>query len=233
MEEKIIEGYNFKEGEVLLFDKPYEWTSFDLVNKVRKLLCNALGVKKLKVGHAGTLDPLATGLLIVCTGKATKTIDSYQAEEKEYIATLQLGATTPSFDLETEIDETFSTEHITRELIDQILVDFIGELDQVPPAFSAVKINGKRAYEFARDGKDPELKPKKLIIKEIEVLKFESSELILRIVCSKGTYIRGLARDIGKALNSGAHLTALKRTRIGNFLNTESIELETLRNILK
>ncbi len=233
MEDKIIEGYNFKEGEVLLFDKPYEWTSFDLVNKVRKLLCNALGVKKLKVGHAGTLDPLATGLLIVCTGKATKTIDSYQAEEKEYIATLKLGATTPSFDLETEINETFPTEHINRDLIDKILQDFIGELDQIPPAFSAVKVNGKRAYEFARDGKDPKLKPKKLIIKEIEVVNFESSELILRIVCSKGTYIRGLARDIGKALNSGAHLIALKRTRIGKFLNTASMQLETLEKILK
>ncbi len=233
MEEKIIEGYNFKEGEVLLFDKPYKWTSFDLVNKVRKLLCTALGVKKLKVGHAGTLDPLATGLLIVCTGKATKTIDSYQAAEKEYIATLELGATTPSFDLETEIDQTYPTEHITRDLIDNTLKDFVGELDQVPPAYSAVKVKGKRAYEYARDGKDPELKPKKLIIKEIEVLKFESSELILRIVCSKGTYIRGLARDIGKALNSGAHLTDLKRTRIGQYLNSDSMQLETLEKLLK
>ncbi len=233
MEDKIIEGYNFKEGEVLLFDKPYEWTSFNLVSKVRKLICNALGVKKLKVGHAGTLDPLATGLLIVCTGKATKTIDSYQAEEKEYITTLKLGATTPSFDLETEIDETFPTEHITRELIDQTLKDFIGELDQIPPAYSAVKVKGKRAYEYARDGKDPELKPKKLIIKEIEVINFESTELILRIVCSKGTYIRGLARDIGKALNSGAHLTALKRTRIGKYLNSDAMPLEALEKILK
>ncbi len=233
MEDKIIEGYNFKEGEVLLFDKPYEWTSFNLVSKVRKLICNALGVKKLKVGHAGTLDPLATGLLIVCTGKATKTIDSYQAEEKEYITTLKLGATTPSFDLETEIDETFPTEHITRELIDQTLKDFIGELDQIPPAYSAVKVKGKRAYEYARDGKDPELKPKKLIIKEIEVVNFESTELILRIVCSKGTYIRGLARDIGKALNSGAHLTALKRTRIGKYLNSDAMPIEALEKILK
>ncbi len=233
MEDKIIEGYNFKEGEVLLFDKPYEWTSFNLVSKVRKLICNALGVKKLKVGHAGTLDPLATGLLIVCTGKATKTIDSYQAEEKEYITTLKLGATTPSFDLETEIDETFPTEHITRELIDQTLKNFIGELDQIPPAYSAVKVKGKRAYEYARDGKDPELKPKKLIIKEIEVVNFESTELILRIVCSKGTYIRGLARDIGKALNSGAHLTALKRTRIGKYLNSDAMPIEALEKILK
>ncbi|MCW3789081.1 tRNA pseudouridine(55) synthase TruB [Plebeiibacterium sediminum] len=233
MEDKIIEGYNFKEGEVLLFDKPYEWTSFNLVSKVRKQICTALGVKKLKVGHAGTLDPLATGLLIVCTGKATKTIDSYQAEEKEYVTTLKLGATTPSFDLETEIDEKFPTEHITRELIDQTLKDFIGELDQIPPAFSAVKVQGKRAYEYARDGKDPELKPKKLIIKEIEVLNFESTELTLRIVCSKGTYIRGLARDIGKALNSGAHLIALKRTRIGKYLNSDAMPLEALEKILK
>ncbi|MCW3806494.1 tRNA pseudouridine(55) synthase TruB [Plebeiibacterium marinum] len=233
MEDIIIAGYNFKAGEVLLFDKPYGWTSFDLVNKVRKLLCTALGVKKLKVGHAGTLDPLATGLLIVCTGKATKTIDNYQAEEKEYIATMKLGATTPSFDLETEIDATYPTEHINKELIDHTLKDFIGELDQVPPAFSAVKVKGKRAYEFARDGKDPGLKPKKLIIKEIEVISFESTELILRIVCSKGTYIRGLARDIGKALGSGAHLTALKRTRIGRFHNTESMDLESLEKKLK
>jgi len=226
-------GYEFKDGEVLLFDKPYEWTSFDLVNKVRKMICNALGVKKIKVGHAGTLDPLATGLLIVCTGKATKTIDSYQAKEKEYVATLQLGATTPSFDLETEVDEEYPTEHINRALIDTVLKDFIGELDQIPPAFSAVKVKGKRAYELAREGKDPELKPKKLIITEIEVLKFEEMQLELRIVCSKGTYIRGLARDIGKALDSGAHLTALKRTRIGQFINEKSMDIETFEKKLK
>ncbi len=226
-------GYDFKEGEILLFDKPYEWTSFDLVNKVRKLICSTLGVKKIKVGHAGTLDPLATGLLIVCTGKATKTIDSYQAEEKEYISTLQLGSTTPSFDLETETDAEYPTEHITRELIDETLKNFVGELDQIPPAFSAVKVKGKRAYEFAREGKDPGLKPKKLVIKEIEVLSFEQSELTLRIVCSKGTYIRGLARDIGAALNSGAHLTALKRTRIGRFINENSMTIESFDKKLK
>ncbi len=233
MEDNKPGGFDFKEGEVLLFDKPYEWTSFDLVNKVRKLICNALGVKKIKVGHAGTLDPLATGLLIICTGKATKTIDSYQAQEKEYIATLKLGATTPSFDLETEIDQTYSTEHINRTLVDETLKDFIGELEQIPPAFSAVKVKGKRAYEFARDGKDPGLKPKKLIITEIEVLKFEQNELELRIVCSKGTYIRGLARDIGIALQSGAHLTALKRTRIGKYVNTESTDLALFEKKLK
>lgn len=226
-------GYDFKEGEVLLFDKPYEWTSFDLVNKVRKMICTALGVKKIKVGHAGTLDPLATGLLIVCTGKATKTIDSYQAEEKEYITTLQLGSTTPSFDLETEIDATYPTDHINRELIDETLKDFIGELNQIPPAFSAVKVKGKRAYELAREGKDPGLKPKKLIIKEIEVISFKETELELRIVCSKGTYIRGLARDIGVALKSGAHLTTLKRTRIGKYYNEKSMNIDTFEKKLK
>jgi len=233
MENIKIEGYDFKEGEVLLFDKPYEWTSFDLVNKVRKKVCNALEVKKLKVGHAGTLDPLATGLLIVCTGKATKTIDNYQAEEKEYIATLQLGSTTPSFDLETEIDNYYPIDHIDKELIDETIKDFIGELDQIPPAFSAVKVKGKRAYEFAREGKDPGLKPKKLVITEIEVLSYLENKLELRIVCSKGTYIRGLARDIGFALKSGAHLIALKRTRIGKYKLEDSTTLEAFEEKLK
>jgi len=218
--------YDFKEGALLLFDKPYEWTSFDMVNKVRKRICSYLGVKKLKVGHAGTLDPLATGLLIICTGKATKTIDSYQAKEKEYVATLKLGATTPSFDLETEIDKTFPTEHIDRALIDKELLNFVGELDQIPPAFSAVKVKGKRAYELAREGKTPELKPKKLVIKEIEVVDFKNDELVLRIVCSKGTYIRGLARDIGYALKSGSHLTTLRRTRIGKYSVENTLSLE-------
>ncbi len=227
------ESYDFNAGEVLLFDKPYEWTSFDLVNKVRKLICNNLGVKKIKVGHAGTLDPLATGLLIICTGKATKTIDNYQAEEKEYVATLKLGSTTPSFDLETEIDAEYPTEHITRDLVELVLKDFIGELEQVPPSFSAVKVDGKRAYEYARQGKDLELKAKKLVISEIEILNFEHNQLSLRIVCSKGTYIRGLARDIGLAMQSGAHLTDLKRTRIGNFVINKSMDIETFENKLK
>ncbi len=233
MEEKSIEGFDFREGEVLLFDKPYEWTSFDLVNKVRRLICKAMQIKKLKVGHAGTLDPLATGLMIICTGKATKTIDSYQAQEKEYIATLCLGATTPSFDLETEIDEQYPTEHITMDLVNEVLLKFTGELEQIPPAFSAVKVNGKRAYEYARDGKDPNLKPKKLIINEIEVLSFTGNLLQLRIVCSKGTYIRGLARDIGYALNSGAHLTTLKRTKIGLFSLAKAISIESFEEKLK
>ncbi len=227
------ESYDFIAGEVLLFDKPYDWTSFDLVNKVRRLICNSLGVKKIKVGHAGTLDPLATGLLVVCTGKATKTIDNYQAEEKEYVATLKLGATTPSFDLETEIDAEYPSEHITRDLIELVLKDFIGELEQIPPSFSAVKVDGKRAYELARQGIDLELKAKKLVIREIEILNFESNLLALRIVCSKGTYIRGLARDIGLALQSGAHLTELKRTRIGHFVINKSMDIETFENKLK
>lgn len=227
------ESYDFSTGEVLLFDKPYEWTSFDLVNKVRRLICNNLGVKKIKVGHAGTLDPLATGLLVICTGKATKTIDNYQAEEKEYVATLKLGATTPSFDLETEIDAEYPTGHITRDLVELVLKDFMGELDQIPPSYSAVKVGGKRAYEFARQGKDLELKAKKLVISDIEILNFEHNQLALRIVCSKGTYIRGLARDIGLALKSGAHLTHLKRTRIGHFVIEKSMNLETFENKLK
>ncbi len=225
--------YRFKEGEVLLFDKPYEWTSFDMVSKIRRKICRHIDVKKLKVGHAGTLDPLATGLLIICTGKATKTIDSYQAKEKEYVTTLKLGATTPSFDLETEIDKTYPVEHIDRALIDEVLKDFIGELDQIPPAFSAVKVQGKRAYELAREGKEPELKAKKLVIKEIEVLNFEDNNLSLRIVCSKGTYIRGLARDIGFALKSGAHLIALRRTRIGQFHVDDAMQLEFFEEKLK
>lgn len=206
---------DFLEGVILYVDKPLTWTSFDLVNKIRWKLIRTLNIKKLKVGHAGTLDPLATGVMIICTGKATKRIDQFQYQEKEYIATLKLGATTPSFDLETEIDAEYPTEHITRELIDQVIPTFKGEIWQVPPIYSAVKVAGKRAYDYAREGQKIELKPKLLVVDEIEVLKFSLPELIIRVVCSKGTYIRALARDIGEALNSGAHLTALKRTRIG------------------
>lgn len=209
---------DFISGEILYFDKPYRWTSFDAVAKVRWLLCRKLGVKKLKVGHAGTLDPLATGVVIVCTGRATKRIDELQAHTKEYVATLQLGATTPSFDLEKEIDQTYPTEHITRSLIDEILPRFRGRIEQVPPAFSACKVDGDRAYKLARKGEEVKLKAKILVIDELEVLEFDEQkmQLTLRIVCSKGTYIRALARDIGEALNSGAHLTALRRTRVGD-----------------
>ncbi len=201
---------------VLYFDKPLGWTSFNLVNRVRGVLSRHLGVKKLKVGHAGTLDPLATGVMILCTGKNTKLIESFQYQTKEYVATIKLGATTPSFDLETEIDAEYPTEHITEELVKETLAKFIGEIQQIPPTYSAIKINGKRAYEYARKGDEVELKPKTLAIDEIELLDYKMPEIVVRVVCSKGTYIRALARDIGEALNSGGHLTALRRTRIGD-----------------
>lgn len=207
---------NFKEGEVLYFDKPLRWTSFALVNKVRYHISRKLGVKKIKVGHAGTLDPLATGVMIICTGKATKRIEEFQYHTKEYIATLQLGATTPSYDLEKEIDATYPTEHITRQLVEDTLKNFVGMIEQIPPAFSACKVDGKRAYDLARKGDEVELKPKTLVIDEIELLECNLPEIKIRVVCSKGTYIRALARDIGEALNSGAHLTGLIRTRVGD-----------------
>ena len=206
----------FKEGEVLYFNKPLGWTSFKVVGHVRYHICRRMKVKKLKVGHAGTLDPLATGVMIVCTGKATKRIEEFQYHTKEYVATIQLGATTPSYDLEHEIDATYPTEHITRELVEETLKTFIGEIQQVPPAFSACMVNGKRAYDLARKGEEVELKPKLLVIDEIELLECNLPEIKIRVVCSKGTYIRALARDIGEAQNSGAHLTALERTRVGD-----------------
>ena len=220
--------WDFEQGEVLAFDKPLRWTSFDLVAKVRYNLCRKLGTKKLKVGHTGTLDPLATGVVIICTGKKTKLIDRLQYDVKEYEATLQLGATTPSYDLEKEVDATYPTAHITRELIDRTIPTFVGEQWQVPPMFSAVQINGKRAYELARKGETVELKPKLLLIDEIEVLAFdpESMQLSIRVVCSKGTYIRALARDIGERLGSGAYLTALRRTRIGNTRVEDCLTIE-------
>jgi len=217
---------NFKEGEILYINKPYKWTSFGLVNKVRYFLCRKQGVKKLKVGHAGTLDPLATGVMILCTGKATKRIEEFQYHTKEYVATLQLGATTPSYDLEHEIDATYPTEHITKELVEETLKTFTGTIEQVPPSFSACKVNGKRAYDLARKGKEVELKPKTLVIDEIELLECRLPEIKIRVVCSKGTYIRALARDIGEALQSGAHLTALERTRVGEVVLADCISLD-------
>jgi len=216
---------DYEEGQILCFDKPLRWTSFDLVGKVRWTLCRLLGVRKLKVGHAGTLDPLATGVMVVCTGRATKQIDQLQAETKEYVATLRLGATTPSFDLEHPIDATYPTGHITRQLVEEVLPRFVGSIEQIPPTFSACKVNGKRAYKLARKGEEVELKPKTLVIDEIELLDGpaplpdgeEGLSITIRVVCSKGTYIRALARDIGQALDSGAHLTALRRTRVGQF----------------
>lgn len=219
---------DFVEGTILYFDKPYTWTSFNLVSRVRYLICQRLGVRRLKVGHAGTLDPLATGVMTICTGRATKQIDELQAKTKEYVATLQLGATTPSFDLEKPIDAAYDTSHITRSLIESVLPQFTGRIEQVPPAFSACKIGGKRAYDLARKGKDVELKPKVLVIDEIEIVDFDSNlmQLSLRIVCSKGTYIRALARDIGQALQSGAHLISLRRTRVGNICVEDCMKID-------
>ena len=211
---------DFQAGEILYIDKPYRYTSFDVVNKVRGILCRRLGTKKLKVGHAGTLDPLATGVLIICTGRATKRIEEFQYHTKEYIATLRLGATTPSYDLEKDIDATYPTSHITRESIEETLRQFVGTIEQVPPSFSACKVDGVRAYDMARKGREVVLKPKILVIDEIELLSCDLNadkpSIVIRVVCSKGTYIRALARDIGEALHSGAHLTALRRTRVGN-----------------
>jgi len=219
---KSIKEYDFQKGEILLFDKELDWTSFDLVRKLRNFLCRQTGVKKLKVGHAGTLDPKATGLMIVCTGKETKNIDQIQAKEKEYIATIRLGATTPSYDLETAENDTFPTDHLTPELLRKTLESFIGENDQIPPLFSAIKIEGKRAYEHARKGSDMVLASKKITISELELLSFSKQEIKLRVVCSKGTYIRALARDLGTALQSGAYLVGLIRTRIGDLNLTDA-----------
>lgn len=226
---------DFISGEILAFDKPYKWTSFDVVGKVRWLLCRKLGVKKLKVGHTGTLDPLATGVVVVCTGKKTKLIDQLQQHIKEYVAVLQLGATTPSYDLEKEIDCTYPTEHITRALIEEVIPTFLGEQWQIPPIFSAVKIEGKRAYKLARKGEEVDLQAKLLTIDSIDVLEFNEAlmQLKIRVVCSKGTYIRALARDIGKALNSGAHLIELRRTRVGDIRVEDCLTIQDFEKMLE
>ena len=214
---------------VMAFDKPLHMTSFQLVAKVRWMLTRALGGKKIKVGHAGTLDPLATGVMVLCTGAATKLIDQLQAGVKEYIATLRLGATTPSFDLEHPVDQTYPTAHIKEDEVRRVLETFKGEIMQVPPAFSACKVDGKRAYDLARKGEEVELRAKPLRIDEIELTdcSLDRDEITIRVVCSKGTYIRALARDIGKALQSGAHLTALRRTRVGDFTLPRCFTIET------
>ena len=230
MEQKLV--LDLAEGQVFRFNKPLHWSSFNLVSKVRTMIRYASGLKKIKIGHAGTLDPLATGVLIVCTGKKTKEIDNFQYQTKEYVAELALGATTPSFDLETEVDATYPTEHITRELVEETLKKFLGEIQQVPPAFSAVKINGKRAYESARKGQEVEIKPKTLVIDEIELMEYSQTAIKIRVVCSKGTYIRGLARDIGEALKSGAHLTSLVRTRIGETKLEDCLTIEQFQSLL-
>lgn len=223
---------NFIDGEIICIDKPLGWTSFDAVKRLRGAVMRRLGVKKFKVGHAGTLDPLATGVMIVCTGRATKRIEELQSGVKEYIATIGLGATTPSFDLETKIDATYPTDHITRELIDSVLTRFRGRIEQVPPAYSACKVDGKRAYSIARKGKAVELKPKVLVIEELEVLDFSDNSLTIRVVCSKGTYIRALARDIGEALGSGGHLTALRRTRVGNVTIDDCLSMDAAADMI-
>ncbi|MBR5726023.1 MAG: tRNA pseudouridine(55) synthase TruB [Muribaculaceae bacterium] len=220
------------EGEIFCIDKPLRMTSFAAVKKVRAVLRTHLKTRSVKVGHAGTLDPLATGVLLLCTGHATKRIDELQAGIKEYIADLRLGATTPSYDLETEVDATYEWQHIDRELIDRVLQEqFTGSIEQVPPSFSACKIDGKPAYKLARKGQDVEIRPKTLVIDEIEVLQCglpEQPTLQLRVVCSKGTYIRALARDIGEALGSGAHLTGLRRTRVGDIRVEDCLTLDAL-----
>lgn len=226
---------DFVSGQVLLVDKPLHWTSFDVVKRIRGVLTRRHGCKRFKVGHAGTLDPLATGVMLICTGRATKQIDSLQAGEKEYVATVQLGATTPSFDLETEIDQTFPTDGLTAEAIESALDQFRGPIMQVPPVFSAVKVDGKRAYKMARRGEAPELAAKPIVISELELLDFDPAtcRARLRVACSKGTYIRSLARDLGEALGCGGHLTALRRTRVGNASIFDCADVVSLIESLK
>ena len=219
---------NFNAGEIICIDKPYRMSSFGALAHVRFLISKKVGVKRVKTGHAGTLDPLATGVLILCTGKATKQIEQLQSHTKEYTATLQLGATTPSYDMEHEVDRTYPTGHITRSLIDEVIGRFKGDIDQVPPVFSACMVDGHRAYKMARKGEAVELKPKRIRIDEIEVTDFDAARMLLsiRVVCGKGTYIRALARDIGEALGSGAYLTALRRTRVGDYRVEDCVDFD-------
>ena len=225
----------FQEGQVLLINKPYKWTSFDAVNKVKRIILKATKTpgKRMKVGHAGTLDPLATGLLIICTGKFTKRIEEFQAQQKEYTGCFRMGATTPSFDLETEVDATFSIEHLTNDLLRETALKFIGTYDQAPPIFSAVKINGSRAYKLARRGHVPEMKATPKQIFEFELTSINLPDVTFRVVCGKGTYIRSLARDFGAALKTGAHLTALHRTKIGDFNIINAQEISAFENQLQ
>lgn len=217
---------DYKNGQILLIDKPLEWTSFQVVNKLRWHIRKHFNIKKIKVGHAGTLDPLATGLLIICTGKQTKNINEYQGQIKEYTGTVVIGATTPSYDLETEINETFPTKHITEELLHKTTERFIGKIQQKPPIFSAIKKDGKRLYELARKGETTEIKAREVEINEFEITRIDLPNVEFRIVCSKGTYIRSIANDYGEALNSGAHLSVLRRTKIGDFSvdNAQSVD---------
>lgn len=224
---------DFISGETLYIDKPYGWTSFDVVKRIRGALTRRLRIKKFKVGHAGTLDPLATGVMIVVTGRATKLIPTLQEGVKEYVATIALGATTPSFDLETPIDATYPVDHITRELVEQTLTRFHGPIQQIPPAYSACKVDGVRAYDMARRGREVNLQPKTLVIDAIELLDYTPGSITIRVVCSKGTYIRALARDIGQALNSGAHLTALNRTRVGQATLADCLSVDQAAALIR
>ena len=217
---------DFLDGEVLLVDKPLEWTSFQVVNKLRWHIRKAFNLKKIKVGHAGTLDPLATGLLVICTGKMTKQIDTFQGQIKTYTGSLELGSTTPSYDLETAIDQTFPTAHITAELINNTTDQFTGEIDQFPPIFSALKKEGKRLYEFARAGEDVKIDSRKVTIQNFEILAITDTTVDFSVTCSKGTYIRSLVHDFGKTLDSGAHLTALRRTKIGAFNVDDAVSID-------
>jgi tRNA pseudouridine55 synthase len=223
----------YLEGCVLFIDKPLNWTSFDVVNKIRWTLKTHLGIKKIKVGHAGTLDPLASGLVIVCTGRATKQIIQYQDLDKAYDANIRLGATTPSFDLETEVDQNYPWEHITREMIEEALLKFTGEQLQMPPIYSAKSVDGKRAYDMARKGKNIELRRQLITINNLELLSFDPPELSVHVECGKGTYIRSLARDLGEELKSGGHLSGLRRTRIGPHKVSDAISLDTFKENLK
>ena len=228
----MISKEDYLNGKVLLFDKDKDWTSFDLVNKTRNLIKKRFDLKKIKVGHSGTLDPLATGLLIICSGKETKNIDQYQGLDKTYTTTIKLGESTPSFDLETEVDKKQAFEHITIEQIEDVLKSFTGAIEQIPPMYSAINVNGKRAYQLARKGEIVELKKKNVTIHNITITNFASPFLSLEINCSKGTYIRSLARDIGIALNTVAHLTELRRTKIGDFDVENAISIKDFENII-
>jgi len=232
MTNKPLKAEDYQEGQVILIDKPLEWTSFQAVNKVRWLIKKEFGIKKIKVGHAGTLDPLATGLLMICSGKFTKNIDTYQAQEKEYTGTFTLGATTPSYDLETDIDQTFDISKITSEEIKSAALSFIGEIQQQPPVFSALKKDGKRLYEFARNGEEVEIPFRTVTISEFEITNIHLPKVDFRVVCSKGTYIRSLAHDFGKSLNNGAHLSALRRTKIGAFSVENAVGIKEFEDSL-
>ncbi|WP_370477707.1 tRNA pseudouridine(55) synthase TruB [Tamlana flava] len=229
----MLTAEEYLSGQVLLIDKPLHWTSFQVVNKLRWEIKQAFKIKKIKVGHAGTLDPLATGLLVICTGKMTKQIDTFQAQTKEYTGTFVLGSTTPSYDLETEIDETFPTEHISKDIIEETTKQFIGNIEQLPPVFSAIKKDGKRLYEFARAGENVEIKPRTVHISEFKITKIDRLNIDFRVVCSKGTYIRSLSNDFGKALQSGAHLSALRRTKIGSFKVDDAVTVNDFIQSLK